>query len=766
MAKNLIIVESPAKAPTIKRFLGEDYTIMASMGHIRDLPEKNLGVDVKNNYNPDYRISSDKHKIIKDLKKAVEESDQIWLATDEDREGEAISWHLAEALQLPEEKTKRIVFHEITKKAILEALENPREINYDLVNAQQARRVLDRLVGFELSPLLWRKVMPKLSAGRVQSVAVRLIVDREEEINNFNSDDFYKIGATFHVEDKSLLAEAADNFKTREPAEQFLQDCISASYKVKSIEKKPASKTPPPPFTTSTLQQEASRKLSFTVSKTMMIAQQLYESGKITYMRTDSVNLSELALSTTRKEIIDTYGEKYYKRRQYSTKSRGAQEAHEAIRPTYINESSISGSRDQQRLYELIRKRTLACQMSDALLERTSVSISISTRSEKLYAKAEMLIFDGFLQVYNGMADEEEDAISLLPPLKTGQQLELDFMDAMQRFTQQPVRYNEAMLVRKLEELGIGRPSTYAPIISTIQKRKYVEKLSKPALERTLLILRLRKGKISEKTKKEKYNAQKNKLFPTDIGTIVNKFLTLNFQEIMDFNFTASVEEEFDRIANGEINWQEMIDIFYKPFHALVEKTGKESERFKGSRELGIDPESGRPVFARLGRYGPMIQIGEAEDKDKPRFASLQDSQRLETITLAEALKLFAYPRTLGSYNDEEVLLAVGRYGPYIKCGKRNFSLERGVDTGSVTLAEAIIIIEDQQEKTNKKMLREFSEEPAIKVLNGRYGAYITYNKTNYRIPEKYDAETLTLEECRQIIEETPKKLKRGKKKS
>ena len=766
MAKNLIIVESPAKAPTIKRFLGEDYLIMASMGHIRDLPEKNLGVDVKNNYAPDYRVSTDKQKIIKDLKKAADAAETILLATDEDREGEAISWHLAEALQLPKEKTKRIVFHEITKEAILAALDKPRMINYDLVDAQQARRILDRLVGFELSPLLWRKVMPKLSAGRVQSVAVRLIVDREEEIDNFTAEESYKINAIFNVEDKEMKAEASGNFTAKDSAEKYLQDCVDASFSVANIEKKPARKSPSPPFTTSTLQQEASRKLGFTVAKTMLIAQQLYESGKITYMRTDSVNLSELALNTAKEEILSSFGEKYHKQRHFTTKSRGAQEAHEAIRPTYLNVQSVEGTRDQQRLYELIWKRTIASQMADAKLEKTAVSINVSTRPEKLLAKAEMLIFDGYLKAYNLESNSNNGDVALLPPLSIGQELDLDFMDAMQRFSQLPVRYNEAMLVRKLEELGIGRPSTYAPIISTIQKRKYVEKLNKPALERTLIVIRLKKGKIVEKTKNEKYNAQKNKLFPTDIGIVVNKFLKLNFEEIMDFNFTASVEEEFDKIANGKKEWQKMIDEFYVPFHQQVEKTGNESERFKGARELGTDPKSGRPVIARLGRYGAMIQIGEAEDEEKPKFASLQKDQRLETITMEEALKLFAYPKHLGEYNEEEVLLSVGRYGPYIKCGKRNYSLDKGIETGSVTLEQAILIIEDQKEKQSKKTIKEFTEEPELLVLNGRYGPYIAYKKKNYKIPTGNTPEDLTLEECRQIIENAPAKTKRGKKKS
>lgn len=765
MAKNLVIVESPAKGPTIKRFLGKEYLIKASMGHIRDLPEKSLGIDIKNNYEPEYRVSSDKHKIIKELKSEVSKAENIFLATDEDREGEAISWHLQQALQLPEEKTQRIVFHEITEDAIKRALENPRSINYDLVNAQQARRVLDRLVGFELSPLLWRKVMPRLSAGRVQSVAVRLIVDKEEEIKDFTPEEFFKLRAIFDIEGKEMIAESSSNLKNQSSAEKFLNSCIGAEYEVSKIDTKPSKRRPAPPFTTSTLQQEASRKLGFTVAKTMMVAQQLYESGNITYMRTDSVHLSQLAISTTKEEVIKSYGEKYYKRRQFSTKSKGAQEAHEAIRPTYISTSQVEGTKDQQRLYDLIRKRTMATQMADAELEKTVVTIAVSTRRERLVAKAEILKFDGFLKAYDNSSKEKGEAV-LLPKLVCGQKLDLKYMDALQKYTQYPARYNEAMLVRKLEELGIGRPSTYAPIISTIQKRKYVEKQSKPALERKLTCLHLQNDEISESIINENYYAQKNKLFPTDIGMIVNKFLVMHFTDVLDYNFTASVEQEFDKIADGNKDWHQMIAEFYVPFHDQVEKTGKEAQRFKGLRKLGEDPNSGKSVFACLGKFGPMIQIGEADDEDKPKFASIRKNQSLETITLQEALKLFEYPRDLGEYEDESVFVTIGRYGPYIKHGKSNYSLAKGTDLENIELETAIQLIEDQKEKKKKKVITAFKEDENMMVLNGRYGPYISYKKKNYRIPKNLTPEDLSFADCQKIIEESASKPKRKRKKS
>jgi DNA topoisomerase I len=751
MAKNLVIVESPAKAKTISKFLGNDYVIRASMGHIRDLPAKSLGVDIKGNYEPVYETSSDKKKIVKELRELADKAEIVWLATDEDREGEAISWHLLKALGLDEKRVNRIVFHEITKPAILAAIEKPRKIDQNLVDAQQARRILDRLVGFELSPLLWRKVMPKLSAGRVQSVATRLVVDRENEIKDFAEKDYYKVNAEFQVKDSILKAEGADNLGEKGNAEDFLNDCIPAAYQVKQIEKKPGKKVPPPPFTTSTLQQDASRKLGFTVAKTMLVAQQLYESGKITYMRTDSVTLSELALNTIKKEIIDDFGSSYYKRRQYKTKSKGAQEAHEAIRPTFANERDVDGTNDQQKLYRLIWKRTVASQMSDAVLERTIVTIDISTRPENLVAKAEILTFPGFLKVYEANSDSK-DEVQTIPPLDEGETLDLIIMTATQKYTQPPNRYNEAMLVRKLEELGIGRPSTYAPIISTIQKRKYVEKLNKPALSRQISILELAEGKVTEKHRSEKYGVQKGKLFPTDIGIVVNDFLIKYFQEIMDYNFTASVVEEFDKIAEGDLEWKKMINQFYVPFHDKVEQTGKESEKFSGETYLGDDPASGRKVVARLGRYGPMIQIGDKDDEDKPRFASIPKNKSLDEITLEEALKLFEYPHLLGEHEGQEVFLATGRYGPYIKSGKNNYSLDKKVKLDDVDLESAIILMKVQDEEKKNRILKEFSEDDKLKVLKGKWGPYISSGRKNFKIPTEYDPEKLTLEDCHKII--------------
>ncbi len=760
MSKNLVIVESPAKAKTISKFLGPDYIIRASMGHIRDLPAKSLGVDIKSNYEPYYETSSDKKKIIKELKQQADEAEVVWLATDEDREGEAISWHLVQALGLTEDKINRIVFHEITKPAILHAISTPRKIDQNLVDAQQARRILDRLVGFELSPLLWRKVMPKLSAGRVQSVAARLIVDRENEIRNFVEEDYYKINADFRVEDSELRAEGSDNFGNKGKALEFLEGCVGAKYHVKKIEQKPAKKSPPPPYTTSTLQQDASRKLGFPVAKTMAVAQQLYESGQITYMRTDSVTLSDLALNTIKKEIISEYGNRYSKLRRYTTQSKGAQEAHEAIRPTFANIHEISGTPDQQKLYSLIWKRTIASQMSEAELERTTVTIDISSRKEDLIARAEVITFPGFLTVYETNGNDPE-AEQVIPPVVKGQKLELIKMTATQKYTQPPVRYNEAMLVRKLEELGIGRPSTYAPIISTIQKRKYVEKLNTPALKREICILQLARDKITEKEKSEKYGIQKGKLFPTDIGIIVNDFLIKYFQEIMDYNFTASVDEEFDKIAEGNLQWRNMIDKFYRPFHNQVESTGKESQKFSGQRYLGIDPESGRKVFARLGRYGPMIQIGESDEEEKPRFVSLAKDQSLEAVSLEAALKLFRFPRKLGEYEGEEILLATGRFGPYIKCGKNNYSLRKGMKLEEMDLEAAIKLIKQQSAEKQNRIIKEFAEDNKLQVLNGRYGPYLSYSKKNYRIPAEYDPEKLTLENCKKIISETDEKKKK-----
>jgi len=730
------------------------------MGHIRDLPSKKLGVDVARNFEPEYVTSSDKRKLVKELREAAESAERVWLATDEDREGEAISWHLLQALDLDEAKTSRIVFHEITKSAIQEAIKTPRRIDQNLVDAQQARRILDRLVGFELSPLLWRKVMPKLSAGRVQSVATRLIVDRENEIKNFVEQDYFKITAEFQVKESVLKAEGTDNIAHQGEARAFLQDCVGAQYKVEKIEKKPARKSPSPAFTTSTLQQEASRRLGFSVSKTMLVAQQLYENGLITYMRTDSVVLSDYALNDIKKEIISEYGEKYYKRRKFSTQSKGAQEAHEAIRPTYMNSRQIEGNTDQQKLYSLIHKRTLASQMSDAILERTTVTIDISSRKENLIARAEVITFAGYLMAYDDNSTGKE-SIQVIPPLHEGEFLELNTMTATQRYNQPPARYNEAMLVRKLEELGIGRPSTYAPIISTIQKRKYVEKLNKPALVRMISVIELTGDKITEKEKSEKYGQQKGKLFPTDIGIIVNDFLMKYFEEIMDYNFTAIVVEEFDKIAVGQLDWRKMIQKFYFPFHEKVEETGKETPKFTGSRYLGIDPETGRKVFARLGRYGPMIQIGEIEEETKPLFASLPKNMSLEKIELAEALKLFEYPRKLGEYEGDDVFLATGRYGPYVKCGKNNYSLGKGVKIDDIDITEAINLIRKQNVEKKNRIIKEFSEDEKLKVLNGKYGPYISCGKKNYKIPAEYQPEKLTLADCRDIMNAKVDKPKR-----
>ncbi|MCF7912391.1 MAG: type I DNA topoisomerase [Candidatus Cloacimonetes bacterium] len=765
MAKNLVIVESPAKAKTISKFLGSDYVIKASMGHIRDLPAKSLGVDIKGNYEPVYETSSDKKKIVKELRELADKAELVWLATDEDREGEAISWHLLKTLGLDENRVNRIVFHEITKPAILAAIENPRKIDMNLVDAQQARRILDRLVGFELSPLLWRKVMPKLSAGRVQSVATRLIVDKENEIKDFQETNSYKINADFQVKDSVLKAEVPDNINDKDSAAKFLNDCIPAAYIVNNIEKRPGKKVPPPPFTTSTLQQDASRKLGFTVAKTMLVAQQLYESGKITYMRTDSVTLSELAMNTIKKEIIDDFGSRYYKRRMYKTKTKGAQEAHEAIRPTFASEREVEGTNDQQRLYKLIWKRTVASQMSDAVMEKTIVTIDISTRPEKLVANAEIITFPGFLKVYES-SDSESNEVQTIPPLNEGEVLDLIKMTATQKFTQPPLRYNEAMLVRKLEELGIGRPSTYAPIISTIQKRKYVEKLNKPALTRQIFILELAKGKVTEKSKSEKHGAQKGKLFPTDIGGVVNDFLMKYFLEIIDYNFTALVVEEFDKVANGELEWKTMIDHFYVSFHKQVELTGKESEKFSGENYLGEDPATGRKVVARLGRYGPMIQIGDKDDEDKPRFASLPKNRSLEEITLKEALKLFEFPKLLGEYNDQEVFLATGRFGPYIKSGKNNYSLDKKVKLDDVDLEFALELMKQQDEEKKNRIIKEFSEDDKLKVLKGKWGPYLTFGRKNYKIPAEYDPENLSYEDCRKIISAAPDPRKKKSRKT
>ena len=762
MQKNLVIVESPAKAKTIEKFLGDEYKVLSSYGHIRDLKKKEFSIDVANGYQPTYEIPEDKKKLVKELKSEAKKADMVWLASDEDREGEAISWHLFEVLGLDPVKTKRIVFHEITKPAILKAIENPRDIDVNLVNAQQARRVLDRIVGFELSPILWRKVKPALSAGRVQSVAVRLIVEREREVNAFVSESWYKVTAVFEVqgengEKSEVRAELGSRFKTKEEARAFLEVCKDAKFKITDVVTKPSKKSPAPPFTTSTLQQEAARKLGFSVSQTMVVAQRLYESGQITYMRTDSVNLSDLALATSRQAITDLMGEKYVKTRQFATKSKGAQEAHEAIRPTYMANETIHGTAQEQKLYELIWKRTIASQMADAELEKTTATISISNSNEVFVATGEVITFDGFLRVYKESYDDEseqEDESRLLPPLSIGQALEKATVSATQRFTMCPLRYTEASLVRKLEELGIGRPSTYAPTISTVQQRGYVEKGNKEGVKRSFDIMTLKEGKIAESTKTEMTGNEKAKLLPTDVGIVVNDFLMEYFPGIMDYNFTASVEKEFDEVADGEKEWTGMMDAFYQDFHPLVEKTSNTKTEHKvGERILGTDPVSGKPVSVKIGRYGPIIQIGSVEDEEKPRFAQLPKGMALETITLEEALECFKLPRTLGEFEEKTVSVGVGRFGPYVRHNNAFVSIPKGTDPMSVTLEDAIALIQSKREAAENKIIKTFEEEPGLQILNGRYGPYIAFEKKNYKIPENVDPKDLDLQTCFKVIE-------------
>ena len=755
MQKNLVIVESPAKAKTIEKFLGKDYKVMSSYGHIRDLKTKEFSIDIEHDYAPQYVIPADKKKLVSELKSEAKSAEQVWLASDEDREGEAISWHLYEVLGLKPENTKRIVFHEITKNAILHAIETPRDININLVNAQQARRVLDRIVGFELSPILWRKVKPALSAGRVQSVAVRLIVEREREINEFVSEAAFRVIANFILPDGTTVLEA------------FLESCKNASFTIDDITTKPVKKSPAPPFTTSTLQQEAARKLGYSVSQTMMIAQRLYESGLITYMRTDSVNLSDLALGTAKEAIFETYGEKYYKFRQYHTKSKGAQEAHEAIRPTYISNVEAGSSSQEKKLYELIRKRTIACQMADAELERTTISVGISGQTERFVAVGEVISFEGFLQVYMESNDddtEKEQENGLLPPVKLHETLSLKDIVATERFTQRPPRYTEASLVRRLEELGIGRPSTYAPTIQTIQNREYVVKGDKEGVERAYTVVSLSKGKIEEAEKTETVGADRNKLMPTDIGTVVNDFLMEYFPDVLDYNFTASVEKEFDSVAEGELVWTKAIDKFYKIFHPIVEATAAvKTEHKVGERELGIDPKSGNPVFVKIGRYGPVVQIGaaHADDKEapKPQFASLMKGQSIDTITLEEALKLFDLPRTVGEYEGKVMVAAVGRFGPFIRHDGKFVSIPKDLNPLTITAEEAIALIEGKRVKDEQRFIKKFEEDPEMEILKGRFGPYISYQKANYRIPKMVtDPTILTLEDCKKIIAEAGEK--------
>jgi len=764
MAKNLVIVESPAKAKTIENFLGKDFIVRSSFGHVMDLNKKKLSVDIENDFEPQYEISSDKKKLVAELKKMAKDADMVWLASDEDREGEAISWHLYNALGLKGGKSKRIVFHEITKNAILNAIKNPRNIDKNLVDAQQARRVLDRLVGYELSPLLWRKVKPKLSAGRVQSIAVRLIVEREEEIQKFKSTSSFRTIAEFTVSDgknkQVFIAEYAERFKDYDTAKAFLEKQKEALFSVFSIDKKPGKKSPAPPFTTSTLQQEASRKLGYSVANTMRIAQHLYESGLITYMRTDSVHLSNFALAAAKEEIEKTYGKEYSKTRNFTTKSKGAQEAHEAIRPTYMNRSSIEGSREEKKLYDLIWKRTIASQMSDAKLEKTNVQIQ-STQADKYFvATGEVIKFDGFLKVYIEDTDEEngEQQSGLLPPITKGDKLDLNRMTATERFTKHPPRYTEASLVRKMEELGIGRPSTYAPTISTIQKREYVVKENREGFKREVQKLVLEKGEIKESVLSEIAGSEKGKLFPTDIGTLVNRFLMRHFGDIIDYNFTANVEKEFDEIAAGKHEWKKIIKTFYGPFHKKVSDTQNNSERFRGERLLGTDPKTGKNVYVKIGRYGAMVQMGDTDSEEKPAFAGLQKGQSLDTITLEEALKLFEFPKTLGEFEGEPVTVAIGRFGPYVKHNKLFYSIKKQYNPAEITLEQAIEIIQAKRENEKQKIIKTFKEDEKVQVLNGRYGPYLVIDKQNYKIPKGTDPAGLSLEDCYEISKD-PKNL-------
>ncbi len=760
MNKNLVIVESPAKAKTIEKFLGSEYKVLSSYGHIRDLKKKVFSVDIENNYTPIYEVPADKKKLVDELKKEASKAEVVWLASDEDREGEAIAWHLSEVLGLDRENTKRIVFHEITKSAILAAIENPRQIDIDRVDAQQARRVLDRIVGFELSPVLWKKIKPSLSAGRVQSVTVRLVVERERAIQQFQSEASYRVIAMFRLSPQvELKAELNKRFKTKGEADQFLESCKGATFSIEDIVVKPAKKSPAPPFTTSTLQQEAARKLGFSVAQTMMVAQKLYEAGYITYMRTDSVNLSDLAITTTKEEITTTLGDEYLKIRNYTTKSKGAQEAHEAIRPTYISNHQINATAQEKRLYELIWKRTIASQMSDAKLEKTSVTIGISTREEKFMATGEVLKFDGFLRVYLESKDDDQDGgdddLKMLPALHLNQSLDMMEIVATERFTQHPPRYTEASLVRKLEELGIGRPSTYAPTISTIQQREYVEKSDKEGREREYNVMTLQGAELKDELRTETTGAERGKLLPTDIGVVVTDFLTEYFPDILDYNFTATVEQKFDDVAEGNMEWVAVIDKFYTVFHPIVDQAlNLRMERKVGERELGIDPKTGRPVLVKIGRYGPLVQIGLSDDEEKPSFASLLKGQSITDITLEEALKLFDLPRTLGEYEEKVVVVGIGRFGPYIRHNAKYVSLPKEYEPLAVTLEEAITLIEAKRLQESQRLIKKFEQDEDLQVLNGRYGAYIAYKKKNYKLPKGTEPTELTFETCMQIIKE------------
>ena len=767
MQENLVIVESPAKAKTIEKFLGEDYKVMSSYGHIRDLKKKELSIDPKT-LEPDYEIPDEKKKLVSELKSNAKKAKKIWLASDEDREGEAISWHLCEVLGLDEAKTNRIVFHEITKSAILDAIKSPRHLNMDLVNAQQARRVLDRLVGFKLSPVLWRKVKPALSAGRVQSVAVRLIVEREREIQAFHSEPYYRVNALFGITNadgsqSEVKAELDTRFKTHEEAVAFLEQCKDAKFTVSNITKKPLRRTPAPPFTTSTLQQEAARKLGFTVSQTMMVAQRLYESGRITYMRTDSVNLSSLAINTSKDEIIKLWGKEYSKTRNYHTHAKGAQEAHEAIRPTFMSQTEIDGTAQEKRLYELIWKRTAASQMADALIDKTTVTIDIAGSQAKFIANGEVVTFDGFLKVYRESTDEDdnnqEEATHMLPVMQVGNVLERREITSTERFSMGPIRYTEASLVHKLEELGIGRPSTYAPTISTIQQREYVQKGDKKGEERTYAVDTLKGTKVTSRERKEMVGSEKGKLLPTDIGIVVNDFLMANFPDIMDYNFTAKVEQQFDRIAEGKEEWNTMMKVFDKSFEPTVDKVmNARSEHKAGERQLGKEPETGKPVFVKIGRFGPVVQIGSADDTEKPRFSQLPSDKSIETITLEEALELFKLPRTIGEFEGSDVVIGAGRFGPYVMHNKKYVSLPKGTDPMKVTLEEAIQLIGEKREQEQKRHIKAFDEDAKLEVLNGRYGPYIAYDGKNYRMPKALHekAAELSYAECMEIVNNAP----------
>jgi DNA topoisomerase-1 len=762
MIENLVIVESPAKAKTIEKFLGKDFRVVSSFGHIRDLAKKNLGIDVENNFTPDYEIPKEKAKVVSELRKAAADSKNIWIASDEDREGEAIAWHLASVLKLDLATTRRIVFHEITKEAITDAINNPRQVDMNLVNSQQARRILDRLVGFEISPVLWKKVQPSLSAGRVQSVAVRLLVEREREIISFNSESAFRVTAIFQIdsdakENAYLKAEASKRFAAESGAEEFLGLCKEANYSIASISIKPGTRSPAPPFTTSTLQQEAYRKLGFSVAQTMAVAQKLYEAGRITYMRTDSTNLSKMALAKSREMIISEFGEKYSKTRQFQTKTKGAQEAHEAIRPAYLDNPTTAGSQNEKKLYELIWKRTVASQMADAIIEKTSISIDMSNSPVSFQATGEVVKFDGFLIVYAESTDQEnnDEERYVIPPVTKGMPLTYDNITATQKYTAPPPRYTEASLVKKLEELGIGRPSTYAPTISTIQNRGYVSREDRPGEKRQIKVITLHKGKLAASTKTEIAGKEKSKLFPQDIGMIVNDFLIENFSEIVDYHFTAEVEEQFDEIALGNLKWTGMLEKFYSPFHKTVTNTLEKKERKTGTRILGNHPETGETVSVRMGRYGPVAQIGDSGNEEKPRFASLSKNQLLETITLEEALNLFRLPRSLGEYEEADMIVGVGKFGPYIRHKSKFYSLKKGVDDPyEVNFDRAVEIILEKNEADKNKVIKDFGE---IKVLNGRYGPYLVKEKLNFRLPKGTDAEKLTREDCEKIIDNSDK---------